>query len=99
MKTADEMFKELEYEKYDNHPEEDFPPEPNTWTTQDERVIEYVQTGEVRGTPAKEIIAFYLSRGRNVVCSAYIGNRPTVVPLSMQELQAINKKCQELGWI
>lgn len=97
-KTADEMFEELGYEKYDNHPEEDYPPEPNMWTTQDERLIKYTQKGEVRGQYAREVICFY-PKAKNVVCSAFIGNKATVVPLSIQELQAINKKCQELGWL
>ncbi len=34
-KTADEMFEELGYKKYDNHPEEDEKLEANKWVTQD----------------------------------------------------------------
>ena len=98
MKTADEMFKELDYKKYDNHPEEDYPPEPNTWTTQDERVIEYTQTGEVNGMPAREVIKFYPMR-KNVIVSAVVGIRPTIVPLSIEEIQAIYKKCEELRYL
>lgn len=101
MSKADEMFDELGYEKYDNHPEADFPPEPNIWVTQDERVIEFTQKGEIRGNYARyarEIICFY-PRTKNVVCSAFIGNKATVVPISMQELAAINEKCKELKWI
>ena len=39
---ADKLFKELGYEKFDNHPEGE-KEEPNKWTTQDCRVIEYTQ--------------------------------------------------------
>lgn len=98
MSKADEMFEKLGYEKFDNHPEDDYPPEPNMWTTQDERTIEYIQKGEVRGHYAREIICFH-PRTKNIVCSALVGDRATIVPLSMQELQAINLKCKELGWI
>lgn len=98
MSEADKLFEELGYKKYDNHPEEDYPIEPNMWTTQDERVIEYTQKGIVKGACAREIISFY-PKGKNVVCSAYIENRATIVPISMQELKAINLKCKELGWI
>lgn len=94
-KTADELFEELGYEKHDNHPEQDFPPEPNMWYTQDVRVLRYTQVGEVRGVSAKEIIEFDL-HGKNVVCSAFIGDKATVVPLSIKEIQAIYKKCEEL---
>lgn len=41
MKTADEMFEELGYKKYDNHPEQDFPLKPNMFTTQDVRRLYY----------------------------------------------------------
>ena len=36
---------------------------------------------------------------KNVVCWARINGRFTIVPLSIKELQAINKKVEELGWI
>lgn len=40
-KMADELFEELGYVKYDNHPEGDEKLEVNKWVTQDCRVIEY----------------------------------------------------------
>lgn len=43
-----------------------------------------------------EHIEFYLIK-KNVVCWARINDRFVSVPLSMQELQAINKKVGELG--
>ena len=95
MSEADKLFEELGYKKYDNHPEEDYPVEPNMWTTQDERVIEYTQKGEIKGAWAREIISFY-PRSKKIVCSAYIENRATIVPISMKELKAINLKCKEL---
>lgn len=98
-KTADEMFKELGYEKYDNHPEQDFPPEPNTFSTQDVRCMYYEQRGTLKnGIEALEHIEFDLI-AKNVVCWAKFNGRFTVVPLGMQELHAINKKCQELRWL
>lgn len=98
-KTADELFEKLEYEKYDNHPEQDFPSEPNVFTTQDVRRLYYEQKGTLKnGMEALEHIEFDLIK-RNVVCWAKINERFTIVPLGMQELQAINKKCQELGWL
>ena len=98
-KTADELFEELGYEKYDNHPEQDFPPEPNMFTTQDVRRLYYEQTGVLEnGMKGLEHIEFDLIK-KNVVCWAIINNRFVIVPLNMKELQAINKKCQGLGWI
>ena len=98
-KTADELFEELGYEKYDNHPEQDFPPEPNMFTTQDVRRLYYEQTGTLNnGMKGLEHIEFDLIK-RNVVCWARIDDRFVVVPLNMKELQAIRKKCQEKGWI
>ena len=98
-KTADELFEELRYEKYDNHPEQDFPPEPNMFTTQDVRRLYYEQTGVLEnGMKGLEHIEFDLIK-KNVVCWARINNRFVIVPLNMKELQAINKKCQEFGWV
>ena len=95
-KTADELFKELGYEKNDNHQEEDFPPEPNMFTTQDVRRLYYEQTGVLEnGMKGLEHIEFDLIK-KNVVCWAGINDRFVLVPLSMQELQAINKKVREL---
>lgn len=94
-KTADELFEELGYIKYDNHSEDDYPPEPNTWTTQDMRILEYTQLGEVNGNLAKEIITFDLYK-QAVICSAFINTKPTIVPLSIEEIFAITKKIQEL---
>ena len=96
-KTADEMFDDLGYKKYDNHPEDDYPYKSYTWTTQDSRHLYYEQKGILRtGVEGLEHIEFDLIK-KNVICWAKINDRFTLVPLSMKELQAINKKVEELG--
>ena len=66
------------------------------FTTQDVRRLYYEQTGVLEsGMKGLEHIEFDLIK-RNVVCWAKINNRFVLVPLSMQELQAINKKVREL---
>ncbi len=104
MKTADEMFEELGYKKYDNHPEEE-KTEVNKWTTQDCRIIEYNQSGTIRGELYTLYIRFHIA-GEKVEIGA--NKRPQEIRtmslkinsiLNSKELQAINKKCQELGWI
>lgn len=103
MSKADEMFEELKYKKFDNHPEEK--EEPNKWTTQDCRVIEYTQTGTIRGMFYTLFIRFHIE-GKIVEIGASerregyreMGRYRNPI-LNMQELQAINEKCKELGWI
>ncbi len=98
-KTADEMFEEINYKKYDNHPEADQPLQPNMWTTQDCRVIEYTSKGIINGKECIERISFDVLSER-VICEAFVnGRRIGVVPFSADEIKAINKKCKELGWI
>lgn len=104
MKTADEMFEELGYKKYDNHPEEDEKPEVNKWATQDCRIIEYKQS-EMR---KKELYTLYIRFhivGQRIEIGAV--KRPKEIRtmslrlnpiLKSKELQAINKKVEELGW-
>lgn len=93
MSKADEMFKELEYKKVENNVGK---PEENTWTTQDEPYIEYLAENET----AIEKIKFDVG-GKNVWLTAYRKDLScqTSCPINMQELQAINKKVEELGWI
>ena len=99
MSKADEMFEKLGYKKYDNHPEHDLPPEENMWSTQDVRQLYYEQRGMLKnGLDAIEHIEFDLVK-RNVVCWSRLNGRLTVVPLNMKELQTINEKVKELGWI
>lgn len=105
MKTADEMFEELGYKKYDNHPEEDEKPEANKWVTQDCRVIEYKQSETINGEFYTLYIRFHIA-GKRVEIGA--NKRPEEIRtmslklnpiLNSKELQAINKKVEELGWI
>lgn len=105
MKTADELFEELGYKKYDNHPEEDEKLEANKWVTQDCRIIEYKQSEEIMGELYELFIRFHIV-GEKIEIGAH--KRPQEIRtmslkfnpiLNVKELQAINKKCQELGWL
>ena len=105
MKTADEMFEELGYVKYDNHPEEDEKPEANKWVTQDCRVIEYKQSETINGEFYTLYIKFHIV-GKRVEIGA--NKRPEEIKtmslklnpiLNSKEIQAIYKKCEELKWI
>ena len=98
MSEADKMFDELGYDKSDNHPEEDEPHLLAGWTTQDERVIEYSSRNGTHGLCTHKFIHFHCF-SRDVICHARLGSRLTVVPLSVNELKAICKKCEELRWI
>ena len=104
MSEADKLFKELGYKKYDNHPEEE-KEEPNKWTSQDCRVIEYTQQATIKGMLYTLFIRFHIE-GKVVEIGASerregyreLGRYRNPI-LNMQELKAINKKCEELGWI
>ena len=105
VKRADEMFEELGYEKYDNHPEEDEKPEANKWVTQDCRVIEYKQSETINGEFYTLYIKFH-TVGKRVEIGA--NKRPEEIKtmslklnpiLNSKEIQAIYKKCEELKWI
>ena len=68
-KTADEMFKELGYRKFDGLYE-----------------IEYIsENGNIKFIKAHNLIEIYKHEDTDFI--------------DMQELQAINKKCQEKGWL
>lgn len=99
MSKADEMFEKLDYKKYDNHPEFDEPSEPNTWTTQDCRVIEYSSFGIINGHHCLQRISFE-TLNKRVVCEGFFDGRVIrAIPFSPEEIQAINQKCKELGWL
>lgn len=96
--TADEMFEKLNYIKYDNHPESDEPPKPNMWTTQDCRIIEYTSKGIINGKECMERISFDVLSER-VICEAFVnGRRIGIVHFNTDEIKAIKKKMEELGW-
>lgn len=101
MSNADEMFRKLGYEKYDNHPDEKNIGE-NKWTTQDCRVIEYSQKGTINGMFYILFIRFHIN-GKRVEVGA--GERPENSKqiaryrnpiFNSEELQAINEKVKEL---
>lgn len=103
-KTADEMFEELGYEKFDNHPEDE-KIEENKWVTQDCRVIEYKQSETINGEFYTLYIKFH-TVGKRVEIGA--NKRPEEIKtmslklnpiLNSKEIQAIYKKCEELKWI
>ena len=98
--TADEMFERLGYKKYDNHPEFDEPIEKDMWTTQDCRQLYYEQKGTI-GDDVESIEHIeFDTLHHNLLCYTKIWNRfGRIVPLNMKELKAINKKCEELGWL
>lgn len=99
LSKADKMFKKMNYEKHDNHPEEDGPIEPNTFVTQDMRQLYYEQKGTLEdGREAVEHIQFDL-KNKNVICYATVDGKCTLVPLSMDELLAILEVCKERGWL
>ena len=97
--SADEMFKKLGYEKCDNHPEEE-KPEVNKWTTQDCRVIEYKQSETIRGELYTLYIRFHVVGERIEIGANKRTMSLKVNPiLNIKELQAINKKVEELKWM
>ena len=103
-RTADKMFEELGYKKFDNHPEEE-KEEPNKWTTQDCRLIEYTQQETIKGIFYTLFIRFHIE-GKVVEIGASerregykeLGRHRNPI-LNMEELKVINLKCNELGWI
>ena len=103
MSKADNMFKELGYEKFDNHPDNEDVSD-NKWTTQDCRVIEYKQRGFIEGYEYTLYIRFHIvgqrvEIGANKRREGYREMGMTINPiLNPKELKAINKKVEELGW-
>lgn len=79
MSKADEMFKELGYEKIEYK------------SSIDNSIIEYVKNFDLK---ADRIIAFYLDK--TIAVFEELANKDF---FTMQELQAINLKCKELGWL
>lgn len=92
------MFVELGYKKFDNHPEHDEPLEPNMWSTQDCRVIQYTAEDIIKGHHCLQRISFEVLSERIVCEGFYDGKIIRAIPFSAKEIQAINKKVQELGW-
>ena len=97
-KTADEIFEILGYIKHDNHPEDDYPPKPDTWVTQDCRQLYYEQKKvSEAGLEIIKHIEFDLI-SKTVICIMKIERNYILTRLNTQELLAISKKVEELGW-
>lgn len=98
------MFEELGYEKFDNHPPEE-KIEPNKWTTQDCRVIEYIQKGTIKGIYYTLFIRFHIEGKRMEIGASERREGYREISryrnpiFNAKELQAINQKCKELGWL
>lgn len=104
MSKADKLFEELGYKKIDNHPDEE-KENFGKWTTQDCRVIEYIQIATIRGKFYTLFIRFHIE-GKRVECGGsekaenskeFARYRNPI--FNAAELQAINEKCKELGWL
>ena len=78
---ADEMFKNLGYEKCSAIDDEEY----ITFSRKTERYIEYIIFDKIE----KSIKSWKCCHCCNTIKDKAI---------NMQELQAINKKCEELGW-
>lgn len=94
--TAKEMFEALGYKFYD-HNFLNVPKSENVMITQDAPYIEYTD----KGSKGEEHITFYVSSKLVTVDAlTYMGGRHRIAaPLNMNELKAITKQCEELGWL
>ena len=102
-KTSDELFEELGYEKYDNHPPEESLV-PNKWTTQDCRVIEYSQKEIIDGVLYNMFIRFHIEGQRVEVGASERREgykemcRYRNPIFNTKEIKAIQKFCEENDW-
>ena len=82
-KTADEMFEELEYKK-----------------TEDIYEIRYSYTDKKENYNNTDIVFYKRYKQIETYLPEYRNDfESDSAVLTMQELRAINKKCEELGWI
>lgn len=81
--SADKMFEELGYAKED--------------LTVSHRVIKYTKDSDIIKFYSRNIV-FYLDEHTMGACYEDMDRFPKA-DITMQELQAINKKCKEMGWI
>ena len=84
-KTADELFKELGYKKKEQK---------NEYGTH----IWYYQKNGANEEFGIEFAKSKFEKKGEIYCVCY-SERDEAIYINMQELQAINKKVQELGWI
>lgn len=102
--TADEMFEEVGYKKHEHNTQK---PKEGEWVTQDEPYIQYIDEKITDGTYYSMFIMF-MTRNKLVQIGGYergttpYGKRYERVRnpiLNTKEVQAINQKCKELGWL
>lgn len=99
-KTADELFEELGYKKIEKHQEKKLPKE-NEWTTQDNPYIEYLGETDKDGVHYSMFIQFMTDCKKIQLGGCESGKNYQVFRnpiLNLEELKAINKKVEELGW-
>ena len=98
---ADKMFEELGYKKIENHQEKE-PPKENEWTTQDNPYIEYLGEIDKNEVHYSMFIEFMTDCQKIQLGGCETGKNYQVFRnpiLNLEELQAINQKCKELGWL
>lgn len=91
--TADEIFKKLGYIKKEEKFQNDIDTIEYRQIIKDEIYEEIVKIIELNNPK------FYKYPIINLVKILKSINRESNIDLSLRELQAINKKCQELGWL
>ena len=99
MKIAREMFEDLGYKFYENHPNEDL--KLNTFTTQETSYLRYVEEKTINEIYYAMTIKFMLWE-KKVQISGFERGKDYQMQrnpiLNMQEIQAINKQIEELRW-
>lgn len=101
MSKADEMFEKLGYKKIENHQEKE-PLKASEWTTQDNPYIQYLGEMDKDGVHYSMFIEFMTDSKLIQLGGSESGKNYQVFRnpiLNLEELQAINEKCKELGWI
>lgn len=100
MSKADEMFKELGYEKIENHQEKELP-KASEWKTQDNPYIQYLGKMDKDGVHYSMFIEFMTDSKLIQLGGSESGKNYQVFRnpiLNLRDLQAINEKVKELGW-
>ena len=108
MSKADEMFEKLGYKKIEHNIfKKGEEPKANEWITQDEPYIEYRDEEIIHKTYYSMFIMFMMTckcvqiggceKGIKSDGTYYLIARNPI--LETDEVNAINEKCKELGWI
>lgn len=103
MSKADEMFEKLGYKKLEHN----INIKPGDFIPQDEPYIMYEDEKEINGTYYTMFIIFHITsklveiggseRGKTPYGKDYFRIRNPI--LETDEVNAINEKCKELGWL